>query len=61
MDEAIKGLPEGLRTVLLMKVIGRMTSPQIGEALGIPAGTVRYRLSLARKRIARYLGMEEGL
>jgi DNA-directed RNA polymerase specialized sigma24 family protein len=45
-------LPEDLRTILLMQVLGEMSSFQIGEVLGKPAGTIRYQISLARKRLA---------
>ena len=34
----------------------RLNSAEIGAALGVPAGTVRYRLSLARRTLAEALG-----
>lgn len=52
LDEAIRQLPEQQRTVLAMATAGGCTSPQIAADLGIPAGTVRYRLSLARRALA---------
>ena len=55
MDEAINALPADLRTVLSLHLVGGMNSVEMGEALNIPAGTVRYRLSRARKCIAEYL------
>ena len=33
-----------------------MNSAEIGAALGVTAGTVRYRLSLARRTLAEALG-----
>lgn len=51
MEAAINNLPEQLRIVLVMQVIGHMNSTEIGEMIEIPPGTVRYRISLARKRL----------
>src|SRR5918998_5145219 len=50
LEAAIGQLPEDQRVVLSMTTAGEMTSRQIGEALGEPAGTVRYRLSQARQQ-----------
>jgi RNA polymerase sigma-70 factor, ECF subfamily len=59
LDAAIRRLPEELRVTLTMATSGGLTSRQIGEALGEPAGTVRYRLSLARKQLAAALDLED--
>jgi RNA polymerase sigma-70 factor (ECF subfamily) len=59
LDAAIRRLPEELRVILSMATAGGLTSRQIGEALGEPAGTVRYRLSQARKQLAAALDLEE--
>lgn len=53
--EAIKKLPEQQRTVLAMATAGDLTSADIGAVLQIPAGTVRYRLSEARRSLAAAL------
>ena len=58
VDAAMSRLPEDLRLVLTMSVLGEMTSAEIGEALGRPAGTVRYQLSRARARLAAELGLD---
>jgi RNA polymerase sigma-70 factor, ECF subfamily len=55
VGEAIKRLPEQQRTTLAMAAAGGLTSAEIGTALGVPAGTVRYRLSLARRTLAAAL------
>ncbi len=60
LDRAIRRLPEDLRALIAMQVIGGMTSGQIGEALDRPAGTVRYQLSLARRELARQVRLIEG-
>jgi RNA polymerase sigma-70 factor, ECF subfamily len=58
LDAAIRRLPEDQRVILSMATTGGMTSRQIGEALGEPPGTVRYRLSLARKQLAAALDLD---
>ena len=55
MDAAIARLPEGLRVIVVMRYLGEMNSDEIGDALGMPAGTVRYRLAQARKQLSTYL------
>jgi RNA polymerase sigma-70 factor, ECF subfamily len=55
VGEAIRRLPEPQRVTLAMAAAGQMTSTQIATALGVPAGTVRYRLSLARRALAEAL------
>ena len=44
------------RDALLLVAWAELTSEEAGEALGIPAGTVRSRLHRARKRIRAALG-----
>ena len=52
VDAAIARLPESLRMVLVLQVLGERTSAEIGDLLGRPAGTVRYQLAQARRRLA---------
>ncbi|HZO89719.1 MAG TPA: RNA polymerase sigma factor [Chthonomonadaceae bacterium] len=59
VDAAIARLPEDLRTALTLHLLGDMTSAEIGAALQRPAGTVRYQIAQARRRIARELGLME--
>jgi RNA polymerase sigma-70 factor (ECF subfamily) len=59
LDAAIRQLPDEQRLVLSMATAGGLTSRQIGEALGEPPGTVRYRLSQARKQLAATLDLED--
>jgi RNA polymerase sigma-70 factor (ECF subfamily) len=49
---AIATLPEQQRVTLALAAAGELNSAEIGAALGVPAGTVRYRLSLARRALA---------
>lgn len=55
IEDAVGRLPDDLRSVLILQLVGRMNSAEIGELLEIPAGTVRYRMSLARKRLTMEL------
>ncbi|WP_314591928.1 RNA polymerase sigma factor [Paenibacillus terrigena] len=57
LETAINTLPEELRCILVMKVIGEMNSFQIGHALQIPAGTIRYKMAKARRLLAEQMGM----
>ena len=53
---ALAELPEAQREVLVMKIWGGLTFPQVAEALGIPADTAasrfRYALDKLRERLA---------
>jgi RNA polymerase sigma-70 factor (ECF subfamily) len=51
----IERLPEKLREVLLLCALEGLESGAVGELLGIPEGTVRSRLHLARKQLLRAL------
>jgi RNA polymerase sigma-70 factor (ECF subfamily) len=55
IEDALRRLPDELRIVLYLHLLGEMSSGEIGESLGMPAGTVRYRISLARKRVMNEL------
>jgi RNA polymerase sigma-70 factor (ECF subfamily) len=55
LDAAIGRLPEQQRTTLALAAAGGLSSAEIAEILDIPAGTVRYRLSLARRTLAAAL------
>jgi RNA polymerase sigma-70 factor (ECF subfamily) len=55
LDLAIKRLPEELRTVLVLGTLAGMSSTEIGAMLGKPAGTVRYQMAKARKKLAEAL------
>jgi RNA polymerase sigma-70 factor (ECF subfamily) len=59
VDAAIANLPDGLRMVLTLHLVGDMTSEEIGRCLDIPAGTARYRLAMARRRVAAELNLCE--
>ena len=52
----IERLPAKLRAVLLLSAVEEMDSGEVAAVLAIPAGTVRSRLHLARKRLLEALG-----
>lgn len=60
IEQAIQRLPEELYRVLILQLVGRMNSTEIGELLDIPAGTVRYRLSKARQQLRQELTQGQG-
>jgi RNA polymerase sigma-70 factor (ECF subfamily) len=55
VGEAIRQLPEEQRMALTMAAAGGLTSAQIATAFAVPAGTVRYRLSRARRTLGAAL------
>lgn len=56
LERAIRRLPERLRVVLSLHVVGGLNSSEVAELLGEPPGTVRYHLSQARRELAAALG-----
>ena len=52
LEAAMRTLPEAQREVLVLKIWGALSFPQIGVALGIPANTAasRYRYALEKLR-----------
>lgn len=55
LDAAIQCLPETLRTVLTLHIMGGLNSTEVGSLLERPVGTVRYQLAQARKKLAEAL------
>ena len=53
---ALAGLPAGHRNALLLVAWGDLSYEQAAAALGVPVGTVRSRLSRARRRLRQALG-----
>lgn len=53
--DAIDTLPEKLRIVLVLSAIEGHGMREVGELLGLPAGTVKSRLFVARKILAEKL------
>jgi len=57
VERAVSDLPPKLRTTVLMVDVGELTYEEAATALGCPVGTVRSRLSRARK--ALFVTLEE--
>jgi len=55
---ALAGLPGEERDTLLLYAWAELSYPEIADALGIPVGTVRSRLSRARARLREPLGID---
>jgi RNA polymerase sigma-70 factor (ECF subfamily) len=52
---AVDSLPEDYRTVVVLHHIEEMRVEEIADALGVPAGTIKSRLSRARHELYRKL------
>ena len=50
--ENIEALPPDCREILALREIGALSYEELSSALGLELGTVRSRLSRARKRLA---------
>ena len=53
---ALAALPNGHRDALLLVAWGDLSYPEAAQALGVRIGTVRSRISRARKKLRRDLG-----
>jgi RNA polymerase sigma factor (sigma-70 family) len=56
LSAALAGLPAGQRDALLLVAWADLTYQQAAQALGVPVGTVRSRLSRARAQLRHALG-----
>ena len=59
--EAIDGLPEKLRLAVILYYFEEMDISATAKLMGIPEGTVKSRLSKARKLLKEVLGRESDL
>jgi RNA polymerase sigma-70 factor (ECF subfamily) len=53
---ALSGLGHKLREVVVLRYFEDLSSPEIAKVLGVPEGTVRFRLMIARQRLRPILG-----
>jgi RNA polymerase sigma-70 factor, ECF subfamily len=60
LDREIGALPEHYRVVFVLYVLEELTHQEIGERLGIPVGTSKARLSVARSKLRAALHEFEG-
>lgn len=54
-EAALRALPPDLRLALVLHVVFGYSSSEVGSMLGVPDGTVRYRISRARDRLRNEL------
>jgi RNA polymerase sigma-70 factor (ECF subfamily) len=55
LDRALEELPEKLRLALLLSAMEGHTIDEIASMLGVPIGTVKSRIFIARKKLAEKL------
>ena len=55
LERALEELPEKLRLALLLSAMEGHTIQEISEMVGVPVGTVKSRIFLARKKLAEKL------
>jgi len=56
VNEALAKLPDEDRRLVALRYFAELNSREIGEIVGMPETTVRGRLRIARKKLARELG-----
>jgi RNA polymerase sigma-70 factor (ECF subfamily) len=54
-DSLLLELPDDLRTVFVLFEVEELSSAEIGEALGLPQGTVKSRLRRAREEFTHHV------
>ncbi|MBM7660969.1 RNA polymerase sigma-70 factor (ECF subfamily) [Bacillus mesophilus] len=59
IKEAIMGLQESQRAVIILKYYHDMTNAEIADILSIPIGTVKSRLHMAIKNLKQLLGVDD--
>src|SRR5258708_27009107 len=55
LEQALEELPEKLRLVLLLSAMDGYTIEEIAAMVGVPIGTVKSRIFIARKKLAEKL------
>lgn len=56
VERAIAGLPEDLRTAIVLRELEGMSYEEIAETMDCPVGTVRSRIFRARDAIGKKVG-----
>lgn len=55
LDELLRGLPERLREVLVLRYVGELSLPEIADVMEIPLGTVKSRLHKGHGKVKALL------
>ena len=58
VEDALGRLPEAQRTAIVMMDLAGLTAREVGEALGVPRGTILARVHRGRQRLAGVLERE---
>jgi RNA polymerase sigma factor (sigma-70 family) len=58
LADAVLALPRDMRIAVVLRYYNDFNAAEIAQILGVPSGTVRFRLSMARRRLARHLRPE---
>jgi RNA polymerase sigma-70 factor (ECF subfamily) len=56
VERAIEGLPEDLRTAIILRELDGMSYEEIAQTMDCPVGTVRSRIFRARDAIGKKIG-----
>ena len=56
VERAIEGLPDDLRTAIILRELDGMNYEEIAETMDCPVGTVRSRIFRARDAIGKKIG-----
>jgi RNA polymerase sigma-70 factor, ECF subfamily len=60
VDAALAQVPEDFRVAVVLRDLCDLDYPEIAEVLGVPAGTVKSRISRGRQALAALLGNHDG-
>ncbi len=60
VDAALAQVPEDFRVAVVLRDLCDLDYPEIAEVLGVPAGTVKSRISRGRQALAGLLGPASG-
>jgi RNA polymerase sigma-70 factor (ECF subfamily) len=60
VDAALAQVPEDFRAAVVLRDLCDLDYPEIAEALGVPVGTVKSRISRGRQALAGLLGNQDG-
>jgi RNA polymerase sigma-70 factor (ECF subfamily) len=58
IERAVADLPEGFRTVFVLRDVEGLSCEETAEVLGVPAATVKTRLFRSRRRLKEMLAPE---
>jgi len=58
LEQAVGALPQGFRSVFVLREVEGLTSEETAEILGIPVATVKTRLHRSRRRLQEMLAPE---